>query len=96
MMRLLAALLFCAAQPAHAQLPSPDPDDGAIKLPPGFRARGSYEVFAEGFAGKDEIANPNDARFRPNGLGVGPDGSLYASDSQKGRVWRIFYVGEKK
>jgi len=242
MKRLLAALLFCAAQQAHAQLPSPDPDDGAIKLPPGFRAtvfadnlgrlrflavsanadvyvktregglialrdgwlyhstnkavlrykmspgelvprgepetivqglpderqhnsktfafddqgrlyvevgspsnsyggendrklgakgsdpteflkthggfwrfdaskknhvvyipfdakgmpRGSYEVFAEGFAGKDEIANPNDARFRPNGLGVGPDGSLYVSDSQKGRVWRIFYVGEKK
>lgn len=58
--------------------------------------RGTYEVFADGFAGKDEIASPNDARFRPNGLGVGPDGSLYASDSQKGRVWRIFYVGEKK
>jgi glucose/arabinose dehydrogenase len=58
--------------------------------------RGGYEVFADGFAGKDEIASPNDARFRPNGLGVGPDGSLYVGDSQKGRVWRIFYVGEKK
>lgn len=58
--------------------------------------RGTYEVFADGFAGKEELASPNEARFRPNGLGVGPDGSLYVGDSQKGRVWRIFYVGEKK
>lgn len=58
--------------------------------------RGDYEVFADGFAGKDEIASPNEARFRPNGVGVGPDGSLYVSDSQKGRVWRISYAGEKK
>ena len=29
--------------------------------------------------------------YRPVGLAVGPDGSLYVSDSQKGRVWRISY-----
>jgi mono/diheme cytochrome c family protein len=30
------------------------------------------------------------------GVAVGPDGSLYISDSVKGRVWRIFYAGEDK
>lgn len=55
--------------------------------------RGSYEVFADGFAGKAEFVNPVDARFRPCGLAVGPDGSLYVADSVKGRVWRIFYKG---
>jgi glucose/arabinose dehydrogenase len=55
---------------------------------------GSYEVFADGFAGAAEISNPNQARFRPCGVALGPDGSLYVADSQKGRVWRIFYTGE--
>ena len=37
--RLPAPLLFLAlALPARAALPAPDADDGAIKLPPGFRA----------------------------------------------------------
>jgi len=57
--------------------------------------RGTYEVFADGFAGAPEIASPNDARFRPCGLAVGPEGSLYVADSQKGRVWRIVYAGER-
>ena len=43
--------------------------------------------------GKAEFVNPVDARFRPCGLAVGPDGSLYVADSVKGRVWRIFYKG---
>ncbi len=54
---------------------------------------GGYEVFADGFAGVDEIRSPNDARFRPCGVAFGPDGSLYVSDSMKGRVWRIFHAG---
>jgi glucose/arabinose dehydrogenase len=52
---------------------------------------GNFEVFAGGFAGKSPLMNPNDAVARPDGVAVGPDGSLYISDSQKGRIWRVIY-----
>jgi len=55
---------------------------------------GTYEVFADNFKGQSVIMSPSDARFRPCGLAQGPDGSLYVSDSEKGRVWRIIYSGE--
>ena len=53
---------------------------------------GKYEVFADGFAGDMPDNSPNNARYRPVGLAVGPDGSLYVADSQKGRIWRISYT----
>ena len=52
---------------------------------------GDYEVFADGFIGPEQITNPGNAFFRPCGLAEGPDGSLYISDSQHGRIWRIVY-----
>lgn len=52
---------------------------------------GAYEVFADGFAGKMPLDRPNDAVARPEGVAVGPDGSLYVTEGQKGRVWRIMY-----
>jgi len=52
---------------------------------------GRYEIFADGFAGKSVIFSPQDAKYRPNGLAMGPDGSLYVADSEHGRVWCIFY-----
>lgn len=57
---------------------------------------GDWEVFADGFAGIDPIVNTNDAKYRPMGLAEGPDGSLYISDSRKGKIWRIMYNGDKK
>ena len=67
------------------------------------RPSGNYEVFAENFAGvaeqgvpgktanagKLELASPGSAKHRPMGLAQGPDGSLYITDSVKGRVWRV-------
>jgi glucose/arabinose dehydrogenase len=52
---------------------------------------GDYEVFVDGFAGEMQDNNPRNARYRPVGLAVGPDGSLYIADSQKGRIWRVSY-----
>lgn len=55
------------------------------------KASGPYEVFADGFAGEIKDNSPRNAEFRPTGLAVGPDGSLYIADSQKGRIWRVSY-----
>ncbi len=52
---------------------------------------GDFEVFAKGFQGKTPLLNPDDAVARPDGLAQGPDGSLYIADSQKGKVWRVFF-----
>ena len=54
---------------------------------------GEYETFADGFAGADSISSPGAAEYRPMGLATGPDGALYLSDSQKGRIWRVVYAG---
>jgi len=51
---------------------------------------GNYEVFADGFAGKTPLMSPNDAVARPNGIALGPDGSLYITESVKGKTWRVF------
>ena len=57
----------------------------------GEHARGDWSIFADGFAGEE--LSPNGANHRPVGLAQGPDGSLFISDSQVGRIWRIIYVG---
>ncbi len=56
---------------------------------------GPWEVFADGFAAQDTIVNTSDAHARPVGLAMGPDGSLYISDSVKGKIWRVMYKGRK-
>lgn len=56
---------------------------------------GSWEVFADGFAGLDTIVNTGDALARPMGIAMGPDGSLYITESVKGKIWRIMYKGKK-
>lgn len=55
---------------------------------------GKLEVFADGFAGIDTIANMADAKYRPMGLSEGPDGSLYISESRKGKIWRVMFKGD--
>ena len=57
---------------------------------------GPWEVFADGFAGKQPVVNVSDAVYRPTGLAMGPDGSLYVADSEKGKIWRIMFKGDKE
>ncbi|MCP3928099.1 MAG: sorbosone dehydrogenase [Bacteroidetes bacterium] len=52
---------------------------------------GDWEVFADSFSGKKLVKAPHDAKFRPTGLSVGPDGALYVADSVKGKIWKIVY-----
>jgi glucose/arabinose dehydrogenase len=56
---------------------------------------GPWEVFADGFGGVDPIVNVTDAVYRPMGIAMGPDGSLYISDTEKGKIWRIMFKGDK-
>jgi glucose/arabinose dehydrogenase/mono/diheme cytochrome c family protein len=58
----------------------------------GGKASGDFVVFADGFAGA--MKEPGRAVARPSGLAVGPDGSLYISDDQHGRIWRVTYHGD--
>ena len=55
---------------------------------------GEYEDFATDFIGESPILESKDARHRPCGLAQGPDGSLYISDGQRGKIWRILYYPE--
>ncbi len=55
---------------------------------------GKFEVFADGFKGKDPIMNPAEAAARPNGTAQGPDGSLYITESVKGKTWRVIFNGK--
>lgn len=57
---------------------------------------GPWEVFADGFAGVDPVVNVSDAVYRPMGIAMGPDGSLYIADTEKGKIWRILYTGKKE
>ena len=57
------------------------------------KASGSYEVFANGFAGRDVLKTREEAAARPMGLAEGPDGSVYIVDSVKGKLWRVMSRG---
>ena len=72
---------------------APLPQDGyhVVFVPFTGTTPGKYEIFADGFAGKKPIASPSDAMYRPMGIAQAPDGSLYISDSEKGRIWHVVY-----
>jgi glucose/arabinose dehydrogenase len=52
---------------------------------------GDWEIFANNFAGSDDISSPSQALHRPCGLAQGADGALYVSDDAKGTIYRITY-----
>lgn len=75
---------------------APEPQEGykVVFVPfEGENPSGDYEEFATGFPGAED-PQPGSADHRPMGLAQGPDGSLYITDSQKGKVWRVMYTGE--
>lgn len=55
---------------------------------------GDWEIFANGFAGRQNVTAPGQAIFRPCGLAQGPDGSLYVTEDAKGYVWKISFTGK--
>lgn len=56
---------------------------------------GEYEIFADGFAGVDPIVNTRDATFRPMGIAFASDGSMYIGETEKGRIWRVQFKGDR-
>ena len=74
---------------------APGPQEG---YPPVFvpmkdgKPSGDLRTFAHGFMGDRPIRNPARAKHQPVGLAVGPDGSLYVSDSTGGTIWKISYA----
>lgn len=56
---------------------------------------GEPTVFADNFAGADPLMDPRKATYRPSGIALARDGSLYVSDDAKGRIWRISYTGQR-
>lgn len=73
---------------------APEPQEGYnVMFAPwkGVDPTGTFEIFADGFA--EGRKDPRNAPHRPTGLAMGPDGSLYVSNSRRGKVWRIIYKG---
>lgn len=60
------------------------------------RPAGEWEIFANGFAGKQFISHPSVADHRPMSLAIAPDGTLYISDDKGGRIWGVRYVGDER
>jgi glucose/arabinose dehydrogenase len=56
----------------------------------GAAPSGGWEIFADGFTGPGTPL-PAAAEHRPMGLAEGPDGSLYISDDDGGRIWRVVF-----
>jgi glucose/arabinose dehydrogenase len=71
---------------------SPMPQEGYnVSFQPfsGGKPSAKFEEFATGFTGVAELKNPGAAAARADGVAQGPDGSLYITDSVKGKIWRV-------
>jgi glucose/arabinose dehydrogenase len=85
---------FIAFHGSWNRSPLPQQGYNVVYVPfNGEMPSGDYEVFADGFKGTETLESSNNAEARPMGLAIGPDGSLYISDSMRGKIWRIVYTG---
>lgn len=79
---------FIAFHGSWNRAPLPEAGYKVVFIPRGAAGLGpAYETFADGFAGGN--LDPGGALYRPVGLAQGPDGALYITDDQRGRVWRV-------
>jgi len=89
--------MFLAFHGSWNRAPLPQAGYKVVFIP--FNAQGmpagKWDNFIEGIPGAQFYAKGSGASHRPCGVAVGPDGSLYVSDTEKGRIWRIIYTGDK-
>tara|TARA_B100001027_G_scaffold121081_1_gene83620 strand:+ start:126 stop:521 length:396 start_codon:yes stop_codon:yes gene_type:complete len=69
--------------------------DGFIPFEEG-EPKGEMEIFSDGFIGREVISDMEESEHRPMGLAQRQDGSLYISESKKGKMWRIIFNGSKE
>jgi len=85
---------FIAFHGSWNRMPEPEQGYKVVFAPfRGGRPIGTYETFADGFAGG--FLEPVQALHRPMGLAQGPDGAVYISDDQAGRIWRVSYTSPR-
>jgi glucose/arabinose dehydrogenase len=85
---------FIAFHGSWNRAPRPQQGYSIVYVPfEGDHPSGDYQVFASGFTGADSLQNPGDAKYRPSGLALGNDGSLFVSDDSHGTIFRIVYTG---
>ena len=85
---------FIAFQGSANRAPEPEAGYNVVFQPfTGVKPSGTYDVFADGFAGVTPLMKQADAKARPGGLAQAPDGSIYISDLVRGRIWRVIYRG---
>jgi glucose/arabinose dehydrogenase len=83
---------FIAFHGSWNRAPEPQGGYNVIVQPfAGGKPSGDYQVFADGFAGARK--EPGLAEHRPAGIAVGRDGSIYITDDQRGRLWRVSHQG---
>lgn len=76
---------------------APEPQQGykVVFVPfDGKSPAGDYMEFADGFAGRDTVETPGDAKYRPVGLAMHNDGSIFITESEHGKIWRVVYTGK--
>lgn len=85
---------FIAFHGSWNRAPKPQQGYKVVFVPfDGETPSGDYQEFADGFAGTDTLQSPGNAEYRPMGLAINnSDGSLYITDSQEGKIWRIIYT----
>jgi glucose/arabinose dehydrogenase len=87
---------FVAFHGGFDRAPLPNEGFNVVFVPfAGGTPIGGWEVFADGFTGPGTPL-PAAAEHRPMGLAEGPDGSLYISDDDGGRIWKVVFRARRR